>query len=535
MVAVSRTFEVRGPMWHRFLEPFTRGAWHEIPSEQCWWGPAGTAKTMSTQIGLDTVLRDDRFHGVRILWIRKTLQSVKQSSLVTFEEQVLHPGDPVLLGPSRPQRESYVYKRPNRMSNELILGGMNNPSRWYGVELDGVVVEEAIEFTEKDIEKIWRAMRPRTRGLGLPFKFLIMLTNPGPKFHWLYRRMQSGRTASFFVGIDCNPSYYDIQTGQLLEAGKKYREDMMAHMTDEVYAHMVEGRWQNAQGMILKSFGPVHLARGRIERRPFEWPELIFEAPHPVFGASLELRWFFAAMDFGDRNPGTIQVFGVTEDSMPVRVAEVYHTDKDIQWWASWCVELYAEFGLRAIVCDNSRPKEIDYINDLIAETFQLTDASIKAEDGSKRASPRIAVPCQKRTQSNNDLTNVALLRYAFGLDNGRPRILLLENAPQIIDPSLVRESKPTGWIEEIPGWDWAEHDDSKYATAPRELPNAARPDHGMDAGAYAYAYLWGRDMSLDPKRLAPKHKPGSYGHMRQFIPWKNKKVAEQVRGTHNA
>lgn len=517
-------------MWHKLLLPFMEERWSDIPKEQCWWGPAGTSKTMSTFIVLDTILRDPRFEGVRILWMRRTLASCKQSSLVTFEEQVLLPSDPILGKRQRSQREHYVYERPNRLPNELVIGGMNIATRLFGSEFDIVVAEEAIEFDESNLETIWRGLRPRSPGLGLPFKALILLTNPDSQFHWLYSRMETGRTAGFFVGVECNPAYFDLRTQTLTEAGRGYYDNMRSQMQDERYARLVEGRWVAAEGQILKTFCPAHLVNGDIVREPYRFPRLVLDQPHKHFGQEIELQWFFASLDFGDRSPGALEVWGVTRVGMLVRVAEVYHTDRDIQWWAEWCSALYGEFGLRAIACDNSRPKEIDYINDLIAEDYRLQRVEEKDKYGEKRmVSPRIALGAQKNTQAQDSKTNVALLRYAFGLDNGCPRILIVQDCERVIDPNLRRENKPLGLVQEIPGWTWAKHDPNKHAGAPREVADPHRPNHGLDSTAYGVAYAWGRDLSRDPSKDKPKVEIGSYAHHRRFVPWKNTKLAKRL------
>lgn len=527
MVALTRQFEVRGPMYHQLLRPFLEGRWKDIPREQCWWGPAGTAKTMSTFIVLDTILRDPRFEGVRVLWLRKTLQSCRQSSLVTFEERVLHPQDPIKKGKSREYREAYIYRRKGRRSNELVVCGMNEVSRLFGTEYDIVVAEEAIEFTEAEVESLWRAMRNPV----LPFKTLIMLTNPDSQFHWLYQRMRAGRTESFFVGIECNPRFYDLRLGKLTADGIEFLQDMKAQMQDERYARMVEGRWVSAQGVILKTFGRRHLIDAELVREPGKWPQLVPTGEHPVFKEPIELRWFFASMDFGDRSPGCIEVWGVTAAGMLVRVAEVYQSDRDINWWARWCADLYGEFMLRAIVCDSSRPKEIDVINDLIARQYMLVPREEANEHGEKRmVAPRIAVGVRKNTQKQTDQSNVVLLRYAFGLDDGRPRILLVRDVERVIDAQLLRDRKPMGLIEEIPGWTWAKHDPNRHVQAPREEADPHREDHAIDATAYAIAYAWGRDLSRDPSKFKPATPPGSYAHMRQFIPWRDKAVKDRIK-----
>lgn len=535
MVQDARGFEVRGPMWHKLLSPFNDGRWDDIPREQCWWGPAGTAKTMTTLIVVDTILRDPRFEGVRVLWLRKTLQSCKQSSLATFEDQVLHPQDPMLARKSRMHRDSYVYRRPGRLNNELVIGGMNIATRLFGTEFDIVICEEAIEFDESELETIWRAMRPRSPGLGLPFKTVILLTNPDSQFHWLYKRMRAGTTESYFVGVECNPRYFDLWNNRLTPEGHTYLEDMRSQMKDERYARLVQGRWVAAEGQILKTFGRVHLGRGDIIREPHHFPKLVLTSKHRYIREPIELRWFFASMDFGDRSPGALEVWGVARNGFLVRVAEVYHSDRDIKWWAEWCVALYGEFGLRAIVCDSSRPKEIDYINDLIAETYHLEMVTERDRHGDvRKVAPRIAIPCEKNTRAITDLTNVALLRYAFGLDDGRPRCLLLEDCERVIDPALRRDNAPLGLTEEIPGWTWAKHDPSRHTSAPKELPDPLRPDHGLDAMAYAIAYAWGRDLSRDPSKDAPRTVPGTYAHHRKFVPWKSEKVAAKIGADRN-
>jgi phage terminase large subunit len=178
-----------------------RGDWSAFPREQLYEGPAGSAKSMPIGFFLDTTAR--QFDGIRILVIRKTRVSLTQSWMVTFEEKVLRENDPIRMGATRAHRQAYVY--PN--GSEIVLGGMDNPTRTFSTEYDIIYCNEATEFTQDEVEQLHRALRNGK----LPAQFMILDCNPDSEFHWLNKRCEEGPTVRRVTRLWHNPAYYGAE------------------------------------------------------------------------------------------------------------------------------------------------------------------------------------------------------------------------------------------------------------------------------------------------------------------------------------
>jgi phage terminase large subunit len=83
---------------------------------------------------------------------------------------VLPAGSPIAAGASRRMRQAYHY--PN--GSEVVLGGLDKPSKVMSTEYDGIYVQEAIELYEND----WESLTTRLRNGVVPFQQLIADTNP---------------------------------------------------------------------------------------------------------------------------------------------------------------------------------------------------------------------------------------------------------------------------------------------------------------------------------------------------------------------
>jgi len=101
--------------------------------------------------------------------------------------------------------------------------------------LDFVWMEEAIEFSEDDIN----AVLSRMRGRAAPWRQIILTTNPDTPLHWIYRRLILGQEAKVYYSkaLDntYNPADYQATLGRLTGVDK---------------LRLTEGKWVQASGLV---------------------------------------------------------------------------------------------------------------------------------------------------------------------------------------------------------------------------------------------------------------------------------------------
>ena len=192
-------------------------------------GPAGTGKTRAICEKCHLICQD--VPNVRILWVRATRASMTESVLVTFEEKVLTPDDPVKSGPQRQNRHSYKY--PN--GAEIIVGGLDKPERIMSTEYDIICVFEATETREND----WEMLLTRGRNGVLPYQQQIADCNPSHQRHWLIMRARSGKMRHLQSRHSDNPAIT-----------REYLADLANNLSGHRRARLFEGLWVAAEGLV---------------------------------------------------------------------------------------------------------------------------------------------------------------------------------------------------------------------------------------------------------------------------------------------
>jgi hypothetical protein len=122
-------------------------------------GPADTGKSS----GLLRVMehRAWAYPGIRVLLLRQTMQSLRESTLATLEDKVWAPmmgglRHPAMHGTAqRASRRTYQY--PN--GTTYVIGGLEDPGWTFSMEYDQILGFEAWEFSRASIEKLYRANR----------------------------------------------------------------------------------------------------------------------------------------------------------------------------------------------------------------------------------------------------------------------------------------------------------------------------------------------------------------------------------------
>lgn len=229
----------------RLIEAIETGT---LPDDLLICGPAGTGKTFAVLLVLHLLAADHP--SLRILIARQTRSSLTESALVTYEQEIL-PRDGMeglAAGVKRRVRQSYQY--PN--GSEIVLGGLDNPTRILSTAWDFVYINEAIEASEENWETIRsRLARP---GRDSAFGYLIGDTNPGHPDHWLKRRCDSGLTTLWDTAHEANPAMHDGE--RWTPAGLAYLRQLDA-LTGTRRARLRDGLWAVGEGLWFDGFDPA--------------------------------------------------------------------------------------------------------------------------------------------------------------------------------------------------------------------------------------------------------------------------------------
>lgn len=446
----------RGEMRALFIAAIRKPpAWREVLLV----GPAGTGKTRAV-CELDHYLCEQH-DGLRVLWVRNTRIDMAETVLRTFEDLVLTDDHPLLATPrKRSHRESYDY--PN--GSKIVMGGMNNPHKFRSGEYDLIRVFEASEVSEPDYEMLLHRLRAGTLKTpdGRVWTQILCDTNPDAPGHWLNIRAESGRMHRLCTTHKDNPAYWDVKANDWTAMGREYVVDTLGRLTGVRRARYLEGRWSAAEGAIYP-----------------EWSR----AKHVVTKIDHDLRWAFAAVDWGYRGAGVITVFGVDAESNAYIVREVYRRNVLIPEWVDIAKRLVREVrdehnvDLTEFVCDPAEPVNI----------AEFKRAGLNAREAVNDIMP--------------------------GLDSVRKRLaagtlVFMADANRERDEELWQETKVASAIHEIESYVYLKTSDGKPI---KEKPDPACVDHGMDTWRYGCMHLDRRGGFERPAKKIPYPK-GSYG-----------------------
>lgn len=418
-------------------------------------GSAGTGKSRACLEKIHRLCQT--VPGVRVLIARKTRVSLTESALVTFERDVLGSAHPmVLFGASRMYRHSYDY--PN--GSQIVLGGLDKPTRIMSTEYDLIYVQEAIELTELE----WESLSSRLRNNVLPYQQLLGDTNPAYPTHWLKKRTERGLTRMIYCRHEDNPVLYDPVKKQWTERGLLYLE-RLNKLSGVTKKRLRDGLWVASEGAVYPFDPAIHLLGNN--RQP------------------IDFKYFVGGIDWGFTNPGVLQVWGIDTDNRMYLVYEIYRRDEQILslidpetgkvlqpgWWVTRAHEAQRRFNLRWIACDPAEPSYIDAF---------------------KRSGLRV-FPADNDILSGIQLVSARMQPAA----DGKPRLFLIENVNAYIDQRLVDDGLPYSCETEFPAYVWQVNKDG---TISKEMPQD-NFNHSMDVTRYVVNRL-DKPQGLGLKRL---------------------------------
>jgi len=388
-------------------------------------GPAGTGKSRCTLEKQNAFLL--KYPKTRGLLVRKTRVSMTETTLVTFENYVA-----VGIQTTNQQRKNRTsYNYPN--GSTLVLGGMDNPERLMSSEYDFIVVPEATELTENDLEMLLTRLR---NGMG-PYHQLIAECNPAAPTHWLRRRVDRGVMVEIPSVHKDNPKFWDGLNWTA--AGKAYMETLSASLSGHRRARLLDGKWAAAEGLVYPEFSrDTHVLTTNVV--PDSWRRIV-------------------SIDFGYVHPFVAQWWAIDEDGRMYLYRELYRSQRIVADHAKQILALSAGERISAFISDHD------------------------AEDRATLAASGIqTVAADKDHRTGRDAVHARLNVQP----DGRPRLFVLADCTVETDPVLYGKKRPTSTLAEFDCYAYPKGMDGK---AEKEEP-VKECDDGMDAMRYAVMWL---------------------------------------------
>lgn len=460
----EKLFRARGAIAKLFLavERGLSGDPGAVPPLLLIDGSASTGK--SRGVG-EVIYRIASERPCRIVIVRATRKALTQSVLATWEQEVVHPDDPMLLGADKAHRQSY---RASSGAEVILIGIRDDPHSTYSVQADIVWVEEAVQLTVHEFESLFRMLRTRDDSRQLPFKLLICTTNPDGPGHHMYRRFMRGEMTRWRSKHEDNPILTEADLVRLRSLTGVRRQ------------RLYEGLWVAAEGAVYPNFdSSVHVVDlPRVENGD---ADLIALGAKRVVGA----------VDWGFTEPGAFLVAIVDGDRRCTIVAQLYRTQMPLAWWVEEVAKLHRKYGIERIVADPSRPDSIDAVNRKL---------------GASAVPICVGADNQRTWTGKGDLAGIDLVRQMLEpMADGRPRLLIGQGSLVSVDPDLRDQGAPCSLEDEFPLLRYAEVKDGQ-----RDLEHTDRAgvDHALDACRYLCNHV-GR---LSFEAVLPRFKPNSAG-----------------------
>lgn len=269
--------------------PIFRGASLEVQTlelpEVVLEGAAGSGKTLAILYKLHQLALNNP--GARILIVRKTRESMNESVLATFEQDVLGESSELIPKGQRNARHSYNY--PN--GAQIIIAGLQTASqdqreRIMSSSYDVCFVCECSELSESD----WNRITSRLRNGKMDYQGILGDLNPTTPSHWLYVREAHGKVKILQSYHKDNPALFD--GNDWTPKGKAYI-NKLSNLTGLDRVRLFEGRRGSAQGVIYSDVWQDGALDGNVTEAAEYVPEMRFDAvKQKEIDVTSSLYWF---------------------------------------------------------------------------------------------------------------------------------------------------------------------------------------------------------------------------------------------------
>jgi hypothetical protein len=397
-------------------------------------GPAGTGKTRGVIEKVHACLT--KRPNVRWLMTRKTRQSMTETCISTFTRHVLKPVDHVTW---HSVDQKWVY--PN--GSELVVAGLDNPTKVMSSEYDGFYANEATELSLSD----WELVTTRLRNHQMPYQQALGDCNPDAPNHWIMTRHKEGKLVLYQSVHEDNPVLYDHDNSSWTRQGLEYLA-RLENLGDVRYKRLRLGQWVAAEGAIYESFNQqVHLKD--YFPIPDSWPR-------------------YWVVDFGMKDPFVWQAWAENPNTHDLyRYREIYMTGR--------LVEDHAEMIMRL---SEGTPKP----------HFIICDHDLEDRMTLERHLGMSTIPAYKAILPGIEAVK-SRMKWAKDADDKlvqAPSIYLMRDSLVEIDQGLKHLGQPYCTEDEMGSYVWDKRrDGSSKGDIPKDQYN-----HGADAMRYLVAFV---------------------------------------------
>lgn len=397
-------------------------------------GPRGTSKSIAAQskiVALCALWPDSRH-----LLARKVRVEMNETTLVTFEEEVLGRGHPALMQQSTGKPGTRKARTEYQVgSSVVVVGGFDDPERYKGARFDTVTLEEATDFDESDLQTALGCLR----SFKGAYHQIQCVTNPGPPKHWLIERARRGQMRHLVSRLEDNPAWFNAD-GTPTPRGLEFVSTLDA-MTGVTYKRQRLGLWAAAEGQVYDEWDDdLHL-------RTLE------QLGHP---GGLPSSWRrIRVVDFGYTHPFVCQWWAFDGDGRAYLYRQLQETGTLVEDHAKEILRLSEGERIERTVCD-------------------YEDAEGMA---TLRKSGIPTMPANKDVESGIQCVKLRLRKAG----DGKPRLIVVRGSLVKPDPKLRERNAPTCFEGEIGGYVWDKKRDGEQKEHPLK-----KDDDAMDAGRYA-------------------------------------------------
>ena len=401
-------------------------------------GPADTGKSVTAC--LKTLAIGFEHPGTRILYIRKTRESIKNSVVPTFNG--ILPYDPLergneieLLGGSNPTG----YRFQNGSS--IVFGGTNHIEEYLSSYWHIVYVNQAEEISEEHWSLLMSRCTHRAEHPTLPFRQIIGDCNPADSNHWILTRDRLNR---YKIRHEDNPSI--MQNGEYVNDEARSRIEDLKSLPSPLLERYYLGEWFSSEDVVYREFSKKkHVKPLRIGDIPRDW--------HCA-----------GAIDYGLKDASVYWIYFYSPDRENVRfMYELYRTGLNAN-------ELAEEI--------HKMHKELD-----VKPRYIVSDHDLNSRDILEKTGLPIE-PADKNSKNGGLITGIDNAKKWFKKDH--ESLLINEFSLNFVDPELEKRKLPTSTVQELGIYSYYPIDEQAKRKNPDEPID--KHNHGCDTLRYA---LW--------------------------------------------